>query len=109
MSAPIAERLASELVGWCERPLDGPVEARATALLRDYLGVTLGGAPEPSSLALRRGLAGLGTHGTATVIGTSEALAPIHAALANGAAAHARGDRRLLQRPLAGRVFPAGG
>jgi 2-methylcitrate dehydratase PrpD len=89
VSAPIAERLAAELVGWCERPLDAAVEARALALLRDYLGVTLGGAPEASSVALRRGLSRLGTTGTATVIGTASPLAPVHAALANGAAAHA--------------------
>jgi 2-methylcitrate dehydratase PrpD len=89
MSQPIAERVAAELVAFCERPLAVDVERRALDLLRDYLGVTLGGAPEPSSATLRAGLAGLGASGTATVIGTATTLAPAEAALANGAAAHA--------------------
>jgi 2-methylcitrate dehydratase PrpD len=88
-AAPIAERLAAELVAFGARPLPADVEQRAVDLLRDYLGVTLGGAPEPSSLALRRGLTALGTTGAGTVIGTAASLAPVHAALANGAAAHA--------------------
>ncbi len=63
--------------------------ARARDLLLDYVGVTLAGAGEESTAVLRRGLASLGTTGDATVIGTSERMAPPHAALANGAAAHA--------------------
>jgi 2-methylcitrate dehydratase PrpD len=51
--------------------------------------VTLAGAVEESTIVLRRGLAALGTQGDATVIGARERLAPPHAALANGAAAHA--------------------
>ena len=89
MSTPIAESLAAELVAFCARPLPTDVEQRAVDLLRDYLGVTLGGAPEASSVALRQGLEGLGTTGAGTVVGTATRLAPIHAALANGAAAHA--------------------
>jgi 2-methylcitrate dehydratase PrpD len=89
MSAPIATVLADELVATCARPLAPDVEERAVDLLRDYVGVTLGGAGEPSSVTLRRGLEQLGTSGAATVIGTGTLLAPIHAALANGAAAHA--------------------
>src|SRR5262249_5303462 len=53
------------------------------------LGVTLGGVGEESTIALRAGLAGLGAAGDATVIGTALRMAPPHAALANGAAAHA--------------------
>jgi 2-methylcitrate dehydratase PrpD len=89
VNTAIAERLAAELVEFCERPLGADVERRALDLLRDYLGVTLGGAPEPSSATLRTGLAQLGASGAATVIGTATTLAPAHAALANGAAAHA--------------------
>jgi 2-methylcitrate dehydratase PrpD len=89
VSTPIAERLAVELVAFSERPLAADVERRALDLLRDYLGVTLGGAPEPSSATLRAGLGALGANGTATVIGTVTRLAPAQAALANGAAAHA--------------------
>jgi 2-methylcitrate dehydratase PrpD len=72
-----------------DRPLPADVIARARDLLRDYLGVAIGGAPEESSVVLRRGLAGLGVTGSGTVLGTRERLAPPHAALANGAAAHA--------------------
>jgi 2-methylcitrate dehydratase PrpD len=88
VTAPIAERLASQLCDANARPLPEEVEERATALLRDYLGVALGGAPAESSATLRRGLMALGATGTATVIGTPAAMPPAHAALANGAAAH---------------------
>src|SRR5439155_897173 len=46
-------------------------------------------APEESSVVLRRGLAALGLRGGATVLGSAERLPAPHAALANGAAAHA--------------------
>src|SRR5439155_1762755 len=52
-------------------------------------GVALGGAGEESSVVLRRGLSGLGAGGSATVLGAAERLSVPHAALANGAAAHA--------------------
>jgi 2-methylcitrate dehydratase PrpD len=89
VSAPAARRLADEVHALAATPLPAPVRTRATALLRDYLGVTLGGAGEPSSVALRRGIAMLGLRGDATVIGTRERLPAPHAALANGTAAHA--------------------
>ncbi|MGH7895813.1 MAG: MmgE/PrpD family protein, partial [Candidatus Binatia bacterium] len=89
MSGPIATELADDLVAFCARALSPDVEQRAIDLLRDYFGVTLGGAAEPSSVTLRRGLRQLGTSGAGTVIGTATPLAPVHAALANGAAAHA--------------------
>src|SRR5207244_1939923 len=47
------------------------------------------GAGEESSVVLRRGLSGLGAGGSATVLGAAERLSVPHAALANGAAAHA--------------------
>jgi 2-methylcitrate dehydratase PrpD len=83
-----AQRLAAMAVGWRDGVLDAAVATRVRAFLLDWLGVTLGGAPEPSSVALRRGLALLGTPGDAPALGTRERFAPIHAALANGAAAH---------------------
>jgi 2-methylcitrate dehydratase PrpD len=84
-----AERIAADVERIRTASLDASVIERTTALLLDYLGVALGGASEESSLAVRRGLATLATRGDATVLGTSERLAPPHAALANGAAAHA--------------------
>lgn len=89
MTPPIAIRLAEELTDAAGRPLAPEAERRALDLLLDYLGVTLGGASDPSSVTLRRGLAALGASGDATVIGTAERTTPAHAALANGAAAHA--------------------
>lgn len=83
-----AQRLAATCVGWRDGDLDPAVRDRARAFLLDWLGVTLGGAPEPSSVALRRGLALLGVAGDAPALGTRERFAPMHAALANGAAAH---------------------
>ncbi|MCW5888972.1 MAG: MmgE/PrpD family protein [bacterium] len=83
-----AQRLAATCVAWRDATPDAAVVARTRAFLLDWLGVTLGGAPEPSSVALRRGLALLGTPGDAPAFGTCERFAPIHAALANGAAAH---------------------
>ena len=85
----LAERLAEEVVAIREAALPPAVLDRAGALLRDYLGVALGGSGEESSVVLRRGLASLGLRGTATVLGTAERLPAPHAALANGAAAHA--------------------
>jgi 2-methylcitrate dehydratase PrpD len=89
MSAPAARLLADSVDAIRTASLPDAVTARATALLLDYLGVTLAGAVEESTVVLRRGLAGLGTKGEATVIGTDVRMAPPHAALANGAAAHA--------------------
>jgi 2-methylcitrate dehydratase PrpD len=89
VSASLAHRLADDVAAIAREPLSTPVLRRAQDLLLDYLGVALGGAPEESSRVLRRGLAALGTLGTATVLGTRERMAPPHAALANGAAAHA--------------------
>jgi 2-methylcitrate dehydratase PrpD len=85
----LAQQLAGEVVAIREAPLPAAVLERATALLRDYLGVAVGGAPEESSVVLRRGLAALRLEGASTVLGTSEHLSAPHAALANGAAAHA--------------------
>jgi 2-methylcitrate dehydratase PrpD len=84
-----AERLASEVVELRDGPLPPDLRARATELLRDFVGVAVGGAVEASSATLRRGLARLGARGDATVVGATERLPPPHAALANGAAAHA--------------------
>jgi len=85
----LAEQLGREAVAIRDGSLPPDVVARALDLLRDHLGVALGGAPEESSVVLRRGLAALGLHGGATVLGTAERLPAPHAALANGAAAHA--------------------
>lgn len=86
---PIAPRLAAELLALRDGPLDDAVVARARDLLLDHLGVAIGGVPDPSSVAIRRGLGTLGFGGTATVFGTADRLPPPQAALANGAAAHA--------------------
>ena len=88
-AAPLARRLAEEVAAIRDGPLPAPVLARAEILLRDYVGVTLGGAPEASSRALRDGLGTLGFGGTGTVLGTTVHLPAPEAALANGAAAHA--------------------
>jgi 2-methylcitrate dehydratase PrpD len=84
-----ARALAAEVVAIRDGTLPDAVLTRARDLLLDYLGVTLAGAVEESTVVLRRGLAALGTAGDATVIGTPLRMAPPHAALANGAAAHA--------------------
>ena len=42
----LARRLADEVVAIRETRLSGTVTERTTALLRDYLGVALGGAGE---------------------------------------------------------------
>ena len=85
----LAARLAEEVVAIRDAPLPPPVSERATALLRDWVAVTLGGSCEESTVVVRRGLAALGVAGTGTVLGASDRLAAPHAALANGAAAHA--------------------
>src|SRR5204862_370650 len=85
----LAEQLGCEVVAIRDRSLPPDVVARALDLLRDHLGVALGGAGEESSVVLRRGLVTLGLRGDATVLGTAERLPAPHAALANGAAAHA--------------------
>lgn len=90
MSArPWAALMGDELAALRHRALPEPVLARANDLLLDFLGVTLGGVGEPSSVALRQGLARLRLAGDGIVIGVDERLPPPHAALANGAAAHA--------------------
>jgi 2-methylcitrate dehydratase PrpD len=81
--------LATDVVAIRDGSLPDAVVARARDLVLDYLGVTLAGAGEESTVVLRRGLAALGPAGDATVIGTPLRMAPPHAALANGAAAHA--------------------
>jgi len=85
----LAEQLGCEVVAIRDRSLPPDVVARALDLLRDHLGVALGGAGEESSVVLRRGLVTLELRGGATVLGTAERLPAPHAALANGAAAHA--------------------
>lgn len=85
----IAQRLAREMIALRDGTLDAAVVERTTALLLDHLGVAIGGVPDDSSVAIRRGLASLGASGTATVVGTNERLSAPHAALANGAASHA--------------------
>ena len=85
----LAEQVGHEVVEMRDGALPPDVLARALDLLRDHLGVALGGAREESSVVLRRGLAALGLRGTATVLGAAEHLPAPHAALANGAAAHA--------------------
>jgi 2-methylcitrate dehydratase PrpD len=89
MSAPAACRLAEDVDAIRRAALPDAVTARALDLLLDHLGVALAGAGEESTRILRRGLATLGTRGDAAVIGAAERLAPVHAAIANGAAAHA--------------------
>src|SRR5436309_662968 len=85
----LAEQLGREVVAMRDGSLPPDVLARALDLLRDHLGVALGGAAEESSVVLRRGLVTLGLRGDATVLGTAERLPAPQAALANGAAAHA--------------------
>ena len=85
----IARQLAETLVALHARPLPAELSARATALLLDFLGVTIGGSREESSTTVRRALGTLGGTGAATVIGTRERLPATEAAIANGAAAHA--------------------
>ena len=112
MSTPtVAERLAEEVTALRTAPIPGEVLGRANDLLLDFLGVTLAGVPEESSRALRRGLERLGLRGNGTVLGTTERLPPPHAALANGAAAHAieMDDTHLGGSiHLGASVFPAG-
>ena len=86
---PVAVRLAEEVAAIARDDLPAPVLERALDLLRDYLGVALGGAGEESTVALRNGLATLHAGGRATVLGVADRLSAPHAALANGAAAHA--------------------
>ena len=86
---PVAVRLAEEVAAIAGDDLPAPVLERALDLLRDYLGVALGGAGEESTVALRNGLATLHAGGRATVLGVADRLSAPHAALANGAAAHA--------------------
>jgi 2-methylcitrate dehydratase PrpD len=86
---PLASRLGDRVAALRSEALPPEVLERAHTFLRDYLGVTLGGALEESTVVLRRGLATLGLRGDATVLGTTERLGAPHAALANGAAAHA--------------------
>jgi len=107
----VAERLAEEVTALRTAPIPGEVLGRANDLLLDFLGVTLAGVPEESSRALRRGLERLGLRGNGTVLGTTERLPPPHAALANGAAAHAieMDDTHLGGSiHLGASVFPAG-
>ena len=87
--APLAEQLAEEVASIGRAELPPAVLERARDLFRDYLGVALGGAVEESTVVLRRGLGTLGATGDATVLGAAERLSAPHAALANGAAAHA--------------------
>ena len=47
MTTPIAPRLAEEMIALAAGPLAPPLERRARALLKDYFGVALGGAPDP--------------------------------------------------------------
>src|SRR5262245_33718050 len=89
MSRPVALALAEEVVALRDAPLPSTVRERARDLLSDFLGVTLGGTLEDSSVALRHGLARLGLRGDCTVLGTDSRLPAPQAALANGAAAHA--------------------
>src|SRR5262245_59619882 len=86
---PIALDLAEEAGVLRSAALPPAVLARACDLLLDFLGVALGGAGEPSSVTLRRGLYRLGPAGDSVVLGVAERLSAPHAALANGAAAHA--------------------
>jgi 2-methylcitrate dehydratase PrpD len=89
VTAPLARRLAEAVAPLGEAALEPAVAARATALLRDFIGVALGGAGADSSGAVRRGLGRLGLRGDGTVLGCAERLPAPQAALANGAAAHA--------------------
>ena len=89
MSEAAAHAIAARVDRIRTGRLPEAVATRAAELLLDYLGVALGGAGEESTVVLRRGLAALATAGDATIIGTNERMAPPHAAIANGAAAHA--------------------
>ena len=88
-ATPLAVRLAEDACTIAAAPLPSDVAVRALVLLRDFVGVALAGVVEDSSIAVRHGLAMLGARGDAVVLGTTERMAPPHAALANGAAAHA--------------------
>jgi 2-methylcitrate dehydratase PrpD len=89
VTVPVARALAAALAPLGAARLPADVAARATVLLRDWVGVTLGGAAVDSTVAVRRGLAALGLRGDGTVLGTTDRLPAPQAALANGAAAHA--------------------
>jgi 2-methylcitrate dehydratase PrpD len=73
VSEPLAPRLAADVARIASEALPREVLARATDLLRDYLGVAIGGAGEESSRVIRRGLATPGAAGTATVLGRASA------------------------------------
>jgi 2-methylcitrate dehydratase PrpD len=88
VSKPLAVALAERIAALANADLPPSVVARATDLLRDYLGVALAGAGAESSTTLRAGLRALAGDGPATVLGTSERLPAVEAAIANGAAAH---------------------
>jgi 2-methylcitrate dehydratase PrpD len=85
----VAEALGHEVAAIRDAPLPAAVLARANDLLRDHVGVTLGGAGAESTVVLLRALDSLGLGGTATVLGSGRRLPAPHAALVNGAAAHA--------------------
>src|SRR5215470_19258 len=85
---PLARRLAAEMAAIRDGALSTTLVERAHVLLRDYVGVALGGANVESSVALRRALRALGYAGSATVLGAADRLPPAEAAFANGAAAH---------------------
>lgn len=87
---PAAHRLAARALALRDGMADPAALVRAHDLFLDFLGVAVGGASEPSSRILRRGLARLDDGaGHATVLGAAERFSVPAAALANGAAAHA--------------------
>jgi len=86
---PLARRLAAEMATIRDGTLPAALVERAHVLLRDYVGVALGGANVESSVVLRRALRALGYAGNATVLGATDRLPAAEAAFANGAAAHA--------------------
>ena len=61
VTIPAARTLAADVDAIRTRALPAPVLERASELFVDYLGVTLAGAVEESTIAVRRGIAHLGT------------------------------------------------
>lgn len=91
--AGLTRRLAAWVGGLMPDDLGGLVQQRVQESLVDFLGLAAGGAAADSSRAVRALVLRLGgeapTGAGAPVIGTGLRARPDHAALANGAAAHA--------------------
>lgn len=86
----LARKLARHCLAAAASPLPAPVEAKARLHLADTLGISLAATRTSAevAVALRAAAVG-GATGHARVIGSTQALPPVQAALVNSAAAHA--------------------